>query len=117
MGGNSSKLPDLFDCIDNNTKQKRKNKIKNTKIKLLDTRKTTPGWRLIEKYSVKVGGGNNHRLDLSKLILIKDNHIKFCNGIDKALKKLQKAKGFKKILHPGEPEFDNQNLNSKKGIQ
>ena len=66
--------------------------IKNTKIKLLDTRKTTPGWRLIEKYSVKVGGGNNHRLDLSKLILIKDNHIKFCNGINKALKKLQKAK-------------------------
>ena len=39
-----------------------------------------------------MGGGNNHRLDLSKLILIKDNHIKFCNGIDKALKKLQKAK-------------------------
>ena len=43
-------------------------------IKILDTRKTTPGLRLLEKYAVKVGGGYNHRLDLSSGLLIKDNH-------------------------------------------
>ena len=61
--------------------------IKNKKIKVLDTRKTTPGWRLIEKYCVRIGGGINHRMDLSEMILIKDNHIKTCGSITSALKK------------------------------
>jgi nicotinate-nucleotide pyrophosphorylase (carboxylating) len=43
--------------------------------KILDTRKTTPGWRLLEKYAVRCGGGNNHRMGLSDAILIKDNHL------------------------------------------
>ena len=66
--------------------------IKNKKINLLDTRKTTPGWRLIEKYCVKVGGGQNHRMDLSELILIKDNHIRALNGVEYALLKIFKKK-------------------------
>ena len=66
--------------------------IKNKNINLLDTRKTTPGWRLIEKYCVKVGGGQNHRMDLSELILIKDNHIRALNGVERALLKIFKKK-------------------------
>lgn len=49
--------------------------VKNTNCKILDTRKTTPGWRLIEKYAVVCGGGYNHRIGLYDMILIKDNHI------------------------------------------
>ena len=49
--------------------------LKGTKTKLLDTRKTTPGMRIFEKYAVKVGGGYNHRYNLSDGILLKDNHI------------------------------------------
>ncbi len=55
------------------------------KVKILDTRKTTPGIRLFEKYAVACGGGYNHRLDLSSGILIKDNHIKAAGSISKAL--------------------------------
>lgn len=54
-------------------------------VKILDTRKTTPGLRLFEKYAVTVGGGYNHRLDLSSGILIKDNHIKAAGGIKNAI--------------------------------
>jgi len=54
-------------------------------VKILDTRKTTPGLRLFEKYAVTVGGGTNHRLDLSSGILIKDNHIKAAGSIKKAI--------------------------------
>jgi nicotinate-nucleotide pyrophosphorylase (carboxylating) len=49
--------------------------VKGTKAKILDTRKTTPGWRRFEKYAVKCGGGKNHRLGLFDLVLIKDNHL------------------------------------------
>lgn len=56
----------------------------NTKI--LDTRKTLPGLRVLQKYAVKVGGAENHRFDLSSGILIKDNHIKLAGGIGKAIK-------------------------------
>src|SRR5262249_32947162 len=49
--------------------------IANLPCKLLDTRKTTPGWRLLEKYAVRCGGGHNHRMRLADAILIKDNHI------------------------------------------
>jgi len=61
--------------------------IKHTKAKLLDTRKTTPLLREIEKMAVKIGGGENHRFGLYDMIMIKDNHIDFCGGITKAIEK------------------------------
>jgi nicotinate-nucleotide pyrophosphorylase (carboxylating) len=54
--------------------------VKGTKAKILDTRKTTPGWRLLEKYAVRAGGGTNHRLNLSTAVLIKDNHLAAVDG-------------------------------------
>lgn len=62
-------------------------KIKGTKAKILDTRKTTPGLRAFEKYAVKVGGGENHRFGLSDMILIKENHIAAAGGIESAVKR------------------------------
>jgi len=59
--------------------------LKNTQTKLLDTRKTTPTMRLFEKYAVKVGGGYNHRFNLSDGVLIKDNHIGAAGGIKEAI--------------------------------
>lgn len=56
-----------------------------THAKLLDTRKTTPGWRVLEKYAVRIGGGHNHRFGLDDMILIKDNHIALCGSIAKAV--------------------------------
>ncbi|MBO5305793.1 MAG: carboxylating nicotinate-nucleotide diphosphorylase [Clostridia bacterium] len=60
--------------------------LKGTKTKLLDTRKTTPGMRIFEKYSVKVGGGYNHRYNLSDGILLKDNHIGAAGGVKEAVR-------------------------------
>ena len=60
--------------------------LKGTKTKLLDTRKTTPNMRIFEKYSVKVGGGYNHRYNLSDGILLKDNHIGAAGGVKEAVK-------------------------------
>lgn len=57
------------------------------KTKLLDTRKTTPNFRLLEKEAVRIGGGNNHRFGLFDMIMLKDNHIDYCGGIEKAVKK------------------------------
>lgn len=54
--------------------------VKGTQAQILDTRKTTPGWRLLEKYAVRCGGGTNHRLDLRSGVLIKDNHLAAVNG-------------------------------------
>ena len=54
--------------------------VSGTKAKILDTRKTTPGWRVLEKYAVRSGGGNNHRMDLASAVLIKDNHLAACDG-------------------------------------
>jgi nicotinate-nucleotide pyrophosphorylase (carboxylating) len=59
--------------------------ISGTKAKVLDTRKTIPGLRVLDKYSVRCGGGENHRLDLSDGILIKNNHISLGGGIEKVL--------------------------------
>ena len=61
------------------------NMLKGTNTKLLDTRKTTPGLRLFEKYAVKVGGGYNHRFNLSDGILLKDNHIGAAGGVKEAV--------------------------------
>lgn len=63
--------------------------VSGTKTQILDTRKTTPGLRLLEKYAVKTGGGVNHRIGLYDMILIKDNHIDFSGGITQALKNAQ----------------------------
>jgi nicotinate-nucleotide pyrophosphorylase (carboxylating) len=54
--------------------------VRGTRAKILDTRKTTPGWRLLEKYAVRTGGGTNHRLNLSSAVLIKDNHLAAVDG-------------------------------------
>ena len=61
-------------------------RIKGTESKILDTRKTTPGMRLLEKYAVTVGGGENHRFGLYDMILIKENHLAACGGIEAALR-------------------------------
>jgi len=68
----------------------------NGKIKILDTRKTTPGLRLMQKYAVRVGGGLNHRFGLHDMIMIKDNHIQLAGGISEAVKRVrsQKSKKF-----------------------
>jgi len=60
--------------------------IEGSKIKLLDTRKTTPNMRIFEKYAVRVGGGNNHRYNLSDGVLLKDNHIGAAGGVGAAVK-------------------------------
>ena len=61
--------------------------ISHTRATLLDTRKTTPGWRMLEKTAVRCGGGANHRMGLFDAILIKENHIAACGGIKPALEK------------------------------
>lgn len=62
-------------------------KIKDFSSKILDTRKTTPGFRLLEKEAVRIGGGMNHRFGLFDMMMLKDNHIDYCGGIRKALDK------------------------------
>ena len=61
--------------------------LKGSQTKVLDTRKTTPGLRSLEKYAVRMGGGENHRLNLSDMVLIKDNHIKLVGSISEAVKR------------------------------
>ncbi len=63
--------------------------LEGTNTRVLDTRKTTPGLRLLEKEAVKIGGGVNHRIGLYDMILLKDNHVDFAGGIDKAILRAQ----------------------------
>ena len=63
------------------------NKIKNYQTQILDTRKTTPNFRWFEKRAVVIGGGHNHRMGLYDMIMLKDNHIDYCGGIEKAIEK------------------------------
>jgi len=63
--------------------------LEGTNTKILDTRKTTPGIRALEKWAVKIGGGENHRFALYDMIMLKDNHIDFCGSITKAIEKTQ----------------------------
>lgn len=63
--------------------------LQGTKTKILDTRKTTPGIRAIEKWAVKIGGGENHRFALYDMVMLKDNHIDFAGGMSKAILKTQ----------------------------
>jgi nicotinate-nucleotide pyrophosphorylase (carboxylating) len=62
-------------------------KLKGYSTKLLETRKTTPNFRLLEKEAVRIGGGTNHRFGLYDMIMLKDNHIDYCGGIEKAIAK------------------------------
>jgi nicotinate-nucleotide pyrophosphorylase (carboxylating) len=62
-----------------------------TGTKILDTRKTTPGLRILEKYAVKIGGGENHRFSLSDMVMLKDNHLTIVGSIYRAVKKAREA--------------------------
>lgn len=73
-------------------------KLKPYKTKLLDTRKTTPNFRLLEKEAVRIGGGLNHRFGLYDMIMLKDNHIDYCGGIAKAI---LKAYEYVQLKKPG----------------
>ena len=73
-------------------------KLKGYKTKLLDTRKTTPNFRLLEKEAVRIGGGVNHRFGLYDMIMLKDNHIDYCGGIEKAI---DKAAEYVRTIKPG----------------
>ncbi|TCO18241.1 nicotinate-nucleotide pyrophosphorylase [carboxylating] [Pedobacter psychrotolerans] len=64
--------------------------LKDTKTKILDTRKTTPGLRYLEKWAVRIGGGVNHRIGLYDMILIKDNHVDYAGGISNAINSTKK---------------------------
>lgn len=75
-----------------------------TSIKLLDTRKTTPNNRLFEKYAVRVGGGNNHRYNLSDGVLLKDNHIGAAGGVRQAI---EMAKAYAPFVRKIEVEVEN----------
>lgn len=68
--------------------------LSNTSCKLLDTRKTTPGLRILEKYAVKVGGGCNHRFNLSDGVLLKDNHVAAAGGVKNAIEKARNSVSF-----------------------
>lgn len=63
--------------------------IRNKNVRLVDTRKTAPGWRVLEKYAVRVGGAYNHRMGLYDGVLIKDNHIAACGSIKKAIERVR----------------------------
>ena len=78
--------------------QQYSNKLLNYKSKLLDTRKTTPNFRLLEKEAVRIGGGNNHRFGLYDMIMLKDNHIDYCGSIEKAI---QMAYDYVQTSKPG----------------
>ena len=71
--------------------------LEGTNTKILDTRKTTPGIRALEKWAVKIGGGENHRFALYDMVMLKDNHIDFAGGITKAIQKTQQYLSDKKL--------------------
>jgi nicotinate-nucleotide pyrophosphorylase (carboxylating) len=76
----------LMSAISTKTNEFVKN-LEGTKTQILDTRKTTPGIRALEKWAVKIGGGENHRFALYDMIMLKDNHIDFAGGITQAIDK------------------------------
>lgn len=80
------------------------NLLKDSKVKLLDTRKTTPNNRIFEKYSVRIGGGNNHRYNLTDGVLLKDNHIGAAGSVAKAI---EMAKEYAPFVRKIEVEVEN----------
>ncbi len=83
--------------------------LQGTKTKILDTRKTTPGLRMLEKYAVRMGGGENHRHNLSEMVIIKDNHIKIVGSVSEAVKRARK-----KLKKRVKIEVETQNLDEAK---
>lgn len=84
-------------------------KLRGTKTHVLDTRKTTPGMRMLEKQAVKIGGGMNHRIGLFDMILLKDNHVDFAGGITNAIDRCHKyleEKGLKLKIEIEVRNFD-----------
>ncbi len=89
-------------------------KIKGYKTKILDTRKTTPNFRLLEKEAVRIGGGINHRFALYDMIMLKDNHIDFCGGIEKAI---ERAYNYVQTQKPGlKIEIETRNIGDVKKV-
>ncbi len=89
-------------------------KLKGYKTQLLDTRKTTPNFRLLEKEAVRIGGGVNHRFGLYDMIMLKDNHIDYCGGIEKAI---EKAYAYVQQKKPGlKIEVETRNLEDVKKV-
>ena len=84
--------------------------IAGTSTKVLDTRKTIPGLRVLDKYAVRCGGGENHRLDLSDGILIKNNHISLGGGIEKVLARAHEQRGAGQTIDIEVRRFDELNL-------
>lgn len=82
------------------------NELENTRVRLVDTRKTAPGWRKLEKYAVRVGGAHNHRMGLYDGVLIKDNHIAACGGVIKAIEHIHN-----KVSHLVKVEVEVSDLN------
>ncbi|HRO47888.1 carboxylating nicotinate-nucleotide diphosphorylase [Agriterribacter sp.] len=88
--------------------------LKGYHTQLLDTRKTTPNFRLLEKEAVRTGGGFNHRMGLYDMIMLKDNHIDYCGGIEKAL---EKAWAYVQEKRPGlKIEIETRNLDDVKRV-
>lgn len=84
-------------------------RLKGTRTRVLDTRKTTPGMRMLEKQAVKIGGGCNHRIGLFDMILLKDNHVDFAGGITNAIDRCHaylEAKGLKLKIEIEVRNFD-----------
>jgi nicotinate-nucleotide pyrophosphorylase (carboxylating) len=73
-------------------------KLHGYQTKILDTRKTTPNFRLLEKEAVRIGGGINHRMGLYDMIMLKDNHIDYCGGLEKAI---ERAYNYVQMIRPG----------------
>jgi len=67
--------------------------LKGTNTKILDTRKTTPCLRILEKYAVRMGGGVNHRFNLSEMVMIKDNHLRLIGSIKESIQRAKKSVG------------------------
>jgi nicotinate-nucleotide pyrophosphorylase (carboxylating) len=89
-------------------------KLKGYKTKVLDTRKTTPNFRLLEKEAVRIGGGYNHRMGLYDMIMLKDNHIDYAGGLEKAI---QKAWRYVQEVRPGlKIEVETRNIEEVKKV-
>ncbi len=89
-------------------------KLEGYTTRLLDTRKTTPNFRLLEKEAVRIGGGVNHRFGLYDMIMLKDNHIDYCGGIEKAI---EKAYAYVQTKKPGlKIEVETRNLDDVKRV-
>lgn len=90
------------------------NKLKGYHTKVLDTRKTTPNFRLLEKEAVRIGGGYNHRMGLYDMIMLKDNHVDYCGSLEKAI---ERAYHYVQSVKPGlKIEVETRNLDEVKRV-